>query len=37
MKFLDRYPIWFFVVRWTLAGYLAFYLLKSVVLFITGF
>ncbi len=37
MDFVKAYPKWFFFIRWTLAGYLAFYLLKSIVLFITGF
>nr|DAW09054.1 MAG TPA: Chlororespiratory reduction 6 [Caudoviricetes sp.] len=37
MDFVKAYPKWFFFIRWTLAGYLAFYLLKSIVLFINGF
>nr|DAO76590.1 MAG TPA: hypothetical protein [Caudoviricetes sp.] len=26
MDFVRAYPKWFFVIRWTFAGYLAFYL-----------
>nr|DAX30006.1 MAG TPA: hypothetical protein [Caudoviricetes sp.] len=37
MDFVRAYPKWFFVIRWTFAGYLAFYLFKSILQFVIGF
>lgn len=36
MEFIKSYPWWFFIMRWLIAGYLAFYLFKSVALFFIG-
>ena len=37
MDFVRAFPKCFFVILWTFAGYLAFYLFKSIVQFVIGF